>query len=194
MISIDELTEQFGPTYSVFPFGECLIMQSSEFKFEWRLDLKKQGYDFHAGIQDDYPVVYVQLSKNVAPAVGMQTPSPIPVSEVSKMKTAENPKKKNPVPDEKILNDPELSDEEKKWLTKTDVFVRVEDGDVLLSLVARVQTLTEDYETLKQALNVVFPNLNGKVKALSENYETLSKSFAELKALYKEASKEPANL
>lgn len=61
--------------------------------------------------------------------------------------------------------------------------VKVDASDVLLDLVGKVQVLSENYETLRTALTLVFPHLVGKVKVLSENYQTLSKAYVDLKAV-----------
>jgi hypothetical protein len=80
MVSVLELMAKFGPTHEVKPWGECIIIQGTEFDPDWEAELADQGYNCHEGIQDDHPVTYIQLKKSVAPGKVVYVPPKDPVA------------------------------------------------------------------------------------------------------------------
>jgi hypothetical protein len=62
-VSIDALSERLGPPMSVDPWGECLIIQGTEFNPDWESQLSKLGFKCHCGTLDNYAVTFVQLKR-----------------------------------------------------------------------------------------------------------------------------------
>ena len=62
-VSIDALSERFGPSVSFEPWGECLVIQGSDFIPEWESQLGELGFNCHFGLLDNYVVAFVQLKK-----------------------------------------------------------------------------------------------------------------------------------
>ena len=79
MVSIVELTEKFGPTLNVPPFGECIVIQGPEFDPDWEAELGDLGFNCHFGSLDNHAVTFVQLKKSVAPGKVVYVPPPKPV-------------------------------------------------------------------------------------------------------------------
>ncbi len=78
MVSALELMAKFGPALEVAPWGSCLVVQGVEFDPDWEAELADQGYNCHEGIQDDYPVTYIQLEKLVASEKAVYVPPSTP--------------------------------------------------------------------------------------------------------------------
>ena len=64
MISIDELTKRFGPSHVVAPYGDCLVVQGSEFDPDWEAELGDLGYACYFGDLDAHAVTFVQLKQS----------------------------------------------------------------------------------------------------------------------------------
>jgi Myb-like DNA-binding domain. len=62
-VSIGVLSERFGPSLWVEPWGECLVIQGTEFNPEWEFQLGELGFNCYFGIMDNYVVTFVQLKK-----------------------------------------------------------------------------------------------------------------------------------
>jgi hypothetical protein len=111
LISVDELKQRFGPSLSVAPYGECLVIQGSEFDPDWEADLGDQGFACHFGDLDGRPVTFVQLKKAVAPgkvvyvppATAKQVQGNGEVKEVEKKVENEENKRVNWQPEEDAL-------------------------------------------------------------------------------------------
>ena len=72
-ITFDELQARFGPTHDVAPWGECIIVQGTEFDSDWEVYLGDAGYCCHFDDLDGVPVVFVPLkvkTKHVSPLAG----------------------------------------------------------------------------------------------------------------------------
>jgi len=72
-ITIEELIARFGPTHVVAPWGECVVVQGTEFDPDWEVYLGDAGYCCHFDKLDDHPVVFVPLkvkAKRVSPLAG----------------------------------------------------------------------------------------------------------------------------
>jgi hypothetical protein len=114
MISIDELKQRFGPSLSVAPYGECIVIQGDKFNPDWEADLGDLGFACHNGDLDGHVVTFVQLKKAVAPGkvvyVPPKKPAVIPevhsndvkVKETEKVENEEN-KRVNWQPEEDAL-------------------------------------------------------------------------------------------
>ena len=66
MVTIDELKLRFGPSLSVAPYGECLVIQGNEFNPDWEADLDDQGFKCFFTDLDGHPVALVRLNKIVS--------------------------------------------------------------------------------------------------------------------------------
>jgi hypothetical protein len=78
MVSVDELKQRFGPSKNVAPYGECIVIQGSEFDPDWEADLDDQGYRCFSIDLDAHPVVLVRLNKIVSKSGVVFTPPKIP--------------------------------------------------------------------------------------------------------------------
>ena len=65
-ISIQELTEKFGPSLNMPPWGECLVVPGTEFDPDWEVSLGDAGYRCHFTSLDSRAITAVQLKKSVA--------------------------------------------------------------------------------------------------------------------------------
>lgn len=63
MLSVLDLVVRFGPPHNVAPWGECVIVQASEFLLGWKAELNEQGHVCHFDLLDGYPAVFVPLGK-----------------------------------------------------------------------------------------------------------------------------------
>lgn len=85
MVSVPELWAKFGPPKEVEPWGECIIIQGDEFDPDWEAELADQGYNCHEGIQDDYPVMYIQLTPAAPKIPEFAVSSKVQSNEVKEM-------------------------------------------------------------------------------------------------------------
>jgi hypothetical protein len=74
VVSIEKLTEKFGPSKDVKPWGSCLVVQGTEFDPDWEAELGDLGYRCHFGTLDQHAVTFVQLKKTVAPGKSVYVP------------------------------------------------------------------------------------------------------------------------
>jgi hypothetical protein len=75
---LDELTLRFGPSKVVAPWGDCLVVQGTEFDPDWEAELADLGYRCHFGSLDNHAVTFVQLKKLVAPGKTVYVPPVTP--------------------------------------------------------------------------------------------------------------------
>ena len=66
-VTIEWLTEKFGPAVPVALFGECLVIPGSDFNPDWEADLGDQGYRCHFGSYENRAVTFVPTKKAVPP-------------------------------------------------------------------------------------------------------------------------------
>jgi hypothetical protein len=89
MISVDVLLQRFGPALDVKPWGECIVVQGSEFDPDWEAELGDLGFRCHFGSLDGHAVTFVQLKKAVAPGKTVYVPpaviKEVPIHEVQKV-------------------------------------------------------------------------------------------------------------
>ena len=77
-VSIAELKEKFGPSHDVAPYGECIVVQGTEFNPDWEAELGDQGYKCHFGDLDGHAVTFVQLKKAVGEGKAVYVPAKMP--------------------------------------------------------------------------------------------------------------------
>lgn len=61
MVSIEELTEKFGPVLEVAPWGSCIVVQGTEFDPDWEAELDDLGFQVFFETWDNHSMTVVPL-------------------------------------------------------------------------------------------------------------------------------------
>jgi len=73
-ISLEELTEKFGPAAHVAPYGDCLIVDGKEFNPDWEAELADQGYRCYESSVSGRAVTLIKLARAVPPGKTVYVP------------------------------------------------------------------------------------------------------------------------